>query len=412
MRFLRPTMRGWVVALAAAAWLLAAIVNRMVFPFLMGCGALALLLVSLASAAASLWGLRLRRGPCGDASCGETVALPLVLENRFGRRRQPVAVIETVPFAAEPSLGTVVPPLRPHETRVVQRRVLAMRRGEFTLRRVVLRGGDPAGLFCRERRFDLPQAVLVYPGSEPLPELMLHASESPSAVAGSPVSATGMNQEFYGVREYHPADGLRYIHWKSTARHGRLMVREFERNAVVSVAVLVDANEHFVSGSDQRSNLEYQIRAAASICRHCAGLYCSFALAAAGDGVSVVRPAQASTACAEALYALATLRPGSTPLTQPALELGRLLPRDTVMFCFSLAAPHDLADALAVLAERGMDVRWYCARREVFLRRTLSGPIPAPAPGGGLRSLAPAEVGPGMSLVEALGLHPLQSPTR
>jgi uncharacterized protein (DUF58 family) len=404
--FLRPTMRGWVVALAAVAWLLAAIVNRMVFPFLMGCGALALVVVSLASAAASLWGLRLRRGPGGDAACGETVSLPLTIENCLSRRRQPVVLVESVAFAAEPSLRTVVAPLQAREERLVPRRVLALRRGEFSLGPVVLRGGDPAGLFRRERRLDLPAALLVYPGTEPVPDLRLHQSEALSAVAGSPVSAAGMSQDFYGVREYHPADGLRYIHWKSTARHGQLMVREFERHVVTSVAVLVDGNEHFVSGPDEWSNLEYQIRAAASILRHCAGLYCSVALAAAGEKARVVRPALASAACNEGLYALATLRPGTSSLAHAALELGRLLPRNTVVFCFSLAAPRDLTDALDVLVEQGMDVRWYCARRDAFAARRR--PPPERASGAvGSRSLVPTEFLPGTRLQEALKLHPL-----
>lgn len=402
----RPTMRGWVVALAAVAWLLAAIVNRMVFPFLMGCGALALLAVSAVGAGLSLWGLRLRREPCGDAACGQTVSMPVTVTNRLARRRQPVVLVERVPFAAEPCLRTVIAPLQAGEQRLVERRVLALRRGEYALSRIVLRGGDPAGLFCRERRVELPTSLLVYPGTEPVPDLMLHQSEALSAVAGSPVSAAGMSQDFYGVREYHPGDGLRYIHWRSTARSGRLMVREFERNAVVSVAVLVDANEHFVSGPDQWSNLEYQIRAAASICRHCAELYCSVALAAAGETATLVRPALASAAANEALYTLARLRPGSASLAHAAFELGRLLPRNTVVFCFSLAAPHDLTDALHVLVEQGMDVRWYCARRDAFAARRRTPPA-APVTGRG-HDLAPTELLPGMGLREALKLHPLR----
>jgi len=393
-----------VVALAGVAWLLVAIVNRMVFPFLMGCAALALVAASLVSALASLWGIRVRRGPCGDAACGQAVSLPLILSNRFPRRRQPVVIVEEIPFAADSCLRTVVPPLAARAESVVQRRVLAMRRGEFTLGRLALRGGDPAGLFCRERRVQLPATMLVYPGTEPVPDLLLHHSETLGAVAASPVSAAGMSQDFYGVREYHPTDGLRYIHWRSTARYGQLMVREFERNAVVSVAILLDANEHFVSGADQWSNLEFQIRAAASICRHCADLYCSFAFAAAGSVTTVVRPALASDACNEVMYALATLRPGPALLAPAAYEMVRQLPRSTVVFCFSLAAPRDLTDALRVLLDHGMQVRWYCARRDVFRATDRSHSQRAAAPrvaGGGL---VPAELAPGMGLEEALGL--------
>jgi uncharacterized protein (DUF58 family) len=373
----------------------------------MGCAALALVAASLVSAAFSLWGIDLQRGACGDAACGEAVSLPLGVRNRLSRRRQPVVVVEDVPFAADPCVRTVIPPLRGGEERGVQRRVLALKRGEFVLGRVLLRGGDPAGLFRRERWFVLPARMVVYPGTEPIPDLLLHQSEALGSVAGSPVSAAGVSQDFYGVREYHPTDGLRYIHWRSSARFGHLMVREFERNAVVSVAVMLDAHEHFVSGSDPCSNLEYQVRAAASICRHCADLYCSFGFAAAGAAPVVVRPALASAVCAEVMYALATLRPGPVTLAAAAGELARQLPRNTVVFCFSLAAPRDLADALGLLTEQGMQVRWYCARRDVFGAATGGRghhrPVTLePAPRW---LLAPTELLPGMGLEEALKLH-------
>jgi uncharacterized protein (DUF58 family) len=407
MLFLRPTTRGWIVTLAGVAWILVAIVNRMMFPFLMGCAALALVAASLVSAALSLWGIRVGRGACGDAACGEAVSLPLSVENRLSRRRQPLVVIEEVPFAADPYVCTVISPLSGGETRVVQRRVLALRRGEFGLDGLALRGGDPAGLFRRERRLALPARMVVYPGTEPVPDLMLQQSEAFGAVAGSPVSAAGMSQDFYGVREYHPTDGLRYVHWKSSARFGHLMVREFEHNAVMSVAVMVDAHEHFVSGTDPCSNLEYQIRAAASICRHCADLHCSLGFAAAGAVPVVVRPGLASEVCGEVMYALATLRPGPLTLTAVAGDLARQLPRNTVVFCFSLAAPRDLVDALSLLTEQGIQVRWYCARRAVFGAPGGRPEPRSPGPESSPRwALTPTELLPGTGLEEALKIHP------
>ena len=45
---------------------------------------------------------------------------------------------------------------------------------------------------------------------------------------------------------------------------------------------------------------------------------------------------------------------------------GKRLPRNTVIFCLSLATPLPLARALDVLSQEGMTVRWFCARREAF----------------------------------------------
>jgi uncharacterized protein (DUF58 family) len=260
----------------------------------------------------------------------------------------------------------VVGPLSPGEDRLLDRRVVALKRGEFELDAIRLRGGDPAGLFLREKVFRIPRRILIVPGSEPIPDLRLRPEHAIAATTGQPVSAAGTSQEFYGVREYNAADGMRHIHWKASARFGKLMVREFERNAVMSVAVLLDASERFVSGPEHWSNLEYLVRAAASICTHVATLYCEFAFGAGGSRGILIPPKLAATAEAEVLYDLATLRPGNVSIVDVAYELGDRLPRNTVVFCLSLAATAQLGEALHVLNQQGMTVHWLCAPRQAF----------------------------------------------
>lgn len=404
MRFIWPTSRGWFVILSSFAWLGVALVNHGVFPFLLACSTAALTAVSFLSALVSLRGIRVIRATSGDASTGQAVALPLRVVNLSRRRRQEVVLEERIPFAPNRILRTVVPPLGSREDRLVNRRVLAMFRGEFELDRVIVRGGDPAGLFRRERRFRCPTKVLVYPGIEPVPDLILEQHETMHSMTASPISAAGMSQDFYGVREYTTSDGLRFIHWRSSARYGRLMVKEFERNATVSVAVLLDANEAFVSGDDEMSNLEYQIRAAASICHHCAGLYCEFAFAAGGDRLQAMSPRPAPEMQHDVLYQLATLRPGRVPLPDVAYALAPLLPPKTVVFCLSLGTSRALCDALDTLVASGLEVRWFCADREVFRRRQAgrrkTRTEAAPDCHGHL--VAAAHIRPDMRLEEAL----------
>ena len=407
MLFLRPTKRGWVVMLTGIAWFLIAVVNHMVFPFLFACGAGALVLASLLCAALSLRGINVRRGAAGEAATGQPVAMPLIVENRFRRKRQAVVVVERFAFCPEEVTSTIVDTLAPHEKRVVNRRILAMRRGEFEADTLLLRGGDPAGLFVRERRLSLPKRILIAPGVEPLPDLVLKHRHTLVSTAGSPVSAAGASQEFYGVRKYNPSDGFRCIHWKTSARFGRLMVREFERNAVMSVAVLLDANEHFVSGPEHWSNLEYQVRAAASVCRHLAGLYCNFALGAGGSKKIILPPKLASESEIENLYQLAILQPGRVPLAEVVYDLAESLPNDTMVFCLSLATPRPLAEALHVLRLQGMSVRWYCARRDAFRENNGKADTPAADVDGQTTMLVQAaELHPGMPLARVFALTP------
>lgn len=406
MRFIWPTSRGWFVALSSFAWLGVALVNHGVFPFLLACGTVALTMVSFLCALLSLRRIRVIRATTGDASTGQAVALPLRLVNLSMRRRQDIIIEERVPFVPGRLLRTVVSPLGPREDRLVSRRSLAMVRGEFELDRVVLRSGDPAGLFHRERRFHCPTKVIVYPGVEPVPDLILDQHETMHSMTASPISAAGMSQDFYGVREYTTSDGLRFIHWRSSARYGRLMVKEFERNATVSVAILLDANETFVSGDDEMSNLEYQIRAAASLCHHCAGLYCELAFAAGGDRLLLQAPRPAPEAQHDVLYQLATLRPGRVALPDVAYALARLLPTKTVVFCLSLGVSKPLRDALDSLVASGLEVRWFCAERDTFRvkakRRVTKAGTDADEGKGHL--VAAAQVRPEMRLEEALSV--------
>src|SRR5438094_6216291 len=81
-----------------------------------------------------------------------------------------------------------------------------------------------------------------------------------------PIAATrGSGVDPDGVREYIPGDPLRRMHWKSTARTGRLSVIEFEESRSINVVLALDLSRIAHFGEGRQSTLEYLIRAAASI---------------------------------------------------------------------------------------------------------------------------------------------------
>lgn len=365
---IRPTRRGWLIGFGSLFWLLVAMVNQTLFAFLLAILGFAVLLASLVSALFSLHGLRVRRAPASDARVGQIVSLPLEISNLQWRRRQDLAVIERIGCAQEETVSCVLPPLARRQTILFERKVSAARRGEFMLSDVRLRSGDPAGLFYRERVFRRPGVLLVHPQIVPLPELFLHKYEASPTASSHPISTAGASQDFYGVREYNVTDGMRYIHWRSSARYGRLMVKEFERNAIASVVLLVDGQEHFVS-ERQFSNLEYIIQAAASITEHCSGLYCSLAYAAGGSRLQIQEPKAAAEARFDVMYNLATLRPGPLTLQDVIPAMDTYLGRHAVVFCLSLSETPALREALESMLAAGLDVRWCCASREAFSDR-------------------------------------------
>jgi len=67
---------------------------------------------------------------------------------------------------------------------------------------------------------------------------------------------------FHAIRNYAPGDSQRHIHWKSTAKTGILMVRQYEETRRASLAVILDLNSE-----EYRSEEEFEmaVSAAASI---------------------------------------------------------------------------------------------------------------------------------------------------
>ncbi len=75
----------------------------------------------------------------------------------------------------------------------------------------------------------------------------------------------GYGQEFYSLREYYPGDDYRFIDWKSYARLRKLYVKEFEREANLSLVFIVDATRSSMRSMVGYTPLEYMARIVAGL---------------------------------------------------------------------------------------------------------------------------------------------------
>ena len=119
---------------------------------------------------------------------------------------------------------------------------------------------DPLSLMRREAVWAKAQEVYVHPRTVRLPEL---ATGFLRDLEGTPSSAmTSSDIAFHALRDYAAGDDRRHIHWRSTARTGSLMVRQFEetRRAHVIVA-LANSPEHYA----HLEEFELAVSVAASI---------------------------------------------------------------------------------------------------------------------------------------------------
>ncbi len=118
-------------------------------------------------------------------------------------------------------------------------RTPCVRRGQFTLGPLTLTSGDPFGFFQLVRQINATSSVIVYPITVPIYEFASPAG----ALSGGHARRRRtfeITPNAAGVREYAPGDSLNRIHWKSSARRGKLMAKEFELDPLGDVWVFLD----------------------------------------------------------------------------------------------------------------------------------------------------------------------------
>jgi len=159
------------------------------------------------------------------------------------RRRVTLQVRERLP---EP-LGGADTPLRVLEVTPGAGRdeVLELRpvhRGVGVGGRIGVRALGPLGLSWSQFSFDLPWTATVYPGLVAASLRALPLQEARRREAGlRNVRRSGEGRLFEGLREWVPGDEPRIIDWKATARHGKLIARQYEDERRQRVMIAVDA---------------------------------------------------------------------------------------------------------------------------------------------------------------------------
>ena len=136
--------------------------------------------------------------------------------------------------------GLMVPQLLPGSSRLLSYPLLATRRGLLRLDGVRVATSFPFGLFIKKAYYPVEGLAHVCPAITPLADDLLRDL----LVAGQEQAShrRGYGSDLYNIRLYHAGDDSRNIHWATTARTAKLMVRETEadnqRKAVIQLSLL------------------------------------------------------------------------------------------------------------------------------------------------------------------------------
>ncbi len=230
------------------------------------------------------------------------------------------------------------------------------KRGAYRLEWVTVTAIDPLGIFAFSRRYRLPAEFLVYPVPEPMPDLALTGSERYGFKDLPVASARGGGVDPDGVREYVPGDPLRRMHWKSTARTGKLNVIEFEESRAVNIVLALDLHRGSHVGHGRESTLEYLVRAAASLAETAVRQGATAQLAVGGDRDSET-PGRGTDHLFAVLRGLARVEPNDKePLSRSIAGRVGNLSAGTTLIALTSGLDTDLPDALELYTRTGVRV--------------------------------------------------------
>jgi uncharacterized protein (DUF58 family) len=139
-----------------------------------------------------------------------------------------------------------------------------VRRGHFRVEPLQIRTGDPFGFFEASASVGQGVAVVVYPRIDRLPLWRLPAANIEGSQS-SPERTLQTSPLATAVRPYAPGDSFNRIHWRSTARHGEIQVKEFELEQTADAWIFLDLERAVQGGRGEESTVEMAVRAAASI---------------------------------------------------------------------------------------------------------------------------------------------------
>ncbi|MFV2197336.1 DUF58 domain-containing protein [Nocardiopsis sp. LOL_012] len=143
-------------------------------------------------------------------------------------------------------------------------------RGGYPLGPLRVEVVDPLGCVRVTRYVGAPSLLLVTPATVPLAPVGATDGSQSGDAPRSAVSSAGEQDPV--PREYQHGDDLRRVHWRSTAKHGRLMVRRDEQHRRESSAVLLDTRASAHLGAGPHGSLETAVGIAASVSVHLADL--------------------------------------------------------------------------------------------------------------------------------------------
>jgi uncharacterized protein (DUF58 family) len=247
------------------------------------------------------------------------------------------------------------------------------RRGLYQLGPLVVKTGDPFGIYEVKKFYSTSQTLLVTPPVVSLPGIQVaqgghagdgqvhpHARERSVSVAG--------------VRGYAPGDNLHLIHWPTSVRKQELFVRLFDTTQTGDWRIFLDLNRDTQAGTKPADTVEHGIILAASLVGLALVSHFPVGLVVNGDDLTWLPPKYGEDQRWEIMKALALAQPGEFCLKEVLERLNDRMRDRGSLILISTDTSMDWLPSLLKLSWRGIiptilliDGAEYTAKDQVFL---------------------------------------------
>ncbi|MCL4297678.1 MAG: DUF58 domain-containing protein [Anaerolineae bacterium] len=257
-----------------------------------------------------------------------------------------VGGLEQCPFAPadDQAQPFFIPALFAGQARSLTYQTSCDRRGVYTFAPFRLWSKGPFGLFQSRHTLNVPGEILIYPAYYPLKRLRLFEKRE---FAEQSALRLGRGSQVVGTREYRPGDSLRQIHWRSTARTGQLVVKEFSEDEQQAFTVVLDLQADLMPDQSKFSPFETAIRLAASFGYYATRNTIPFRLC--GASPQWTPPAMPLSWWATLNYLAKVQNDGQEPLA----KVLRRLPPSTFVVVLISRPDETIIKALSTLAQPG-----------------------------------------------------------
>ena len=176
-----------------------------------------------------------------------------------------------------------VPALGPRESREVMLEFEDVRRGAYSGAASLLASTAPAGLARSRRRIDTAGPLVVYPVWHRLSTDWDSGQKNTGYMTSSAIPTRHTASDYLGVREYRPEDSPRSIHWRSSARTGKLASIEYSRQTAITPVLLLDIFAEAEKDNSRESAFETAVTIATSLLQREAGHNRRFGIGSSPD---------------------------------------------------------------------------------------------------------------------------------